>query len=165
VHKRAVAEHLERLPEAEAGLVEAHMASQLLLLLDPHGLRLPSTQTMQAATELNLRLPPLMPSPTKPQPDRKADQVRGTQNTHTYTHSDRDGYQHASKIIARNWYHPIFFSLFTNFIHFSSNLPTLYNVEKIVQPTVYAVFSVVRLAVDDYLVWRKWRPRLFSPTV
>jgi hypothetical protein len=113
VHKRAVAEHLERLPEAEAGLVEAHMASQLLLLLDPHGLRLPSTQTMQAATELNLRLPPLMPSPTKPQPDRKADQVRGTQNTHTYTHSDRDGYQHASKIIARNWYHPIFFSLFS----------------------------------------------------
>jgi hypothetical protein len=29
------------------------------------------------------------------------------------------------------------------FIHFSSNLPTLYNVEKIVWPTVYAVFCVV----------------------
>jgi hypothetical protein len=48
-----------------------------------------------------------------------------------------------------SYFHPFqqFFihmdKLYSFFIHCSSNLPTLYNVEKIVWPTVYAVFSVV----------------------
>jgi hypothetical protein len=37
------------------------------------------------------------------------------------------------------------------FIHYSSNLPTLYNVEEIVWPTVYVVFIVVTKAI--YALW------------
>jgi hypothetical protein len=42
----------------------------------------------------------------------------------------------------------IHIDIFSFFIPFSSNLPTLYNVEKIVWPTVYAVFSVVSLTLS-----------------
>jgi hypothetical protein len=42
-----------------------------------------------------------------------------------------------------------FSSTLTKFIHSSFNLPTLYNVEKIVWPTVYVVFSVLVLVLDS----------------
>jgi hypothetical protein len=53
-----------------------------------------------------------------------------------------------------------FSSILTYSIQFSSNLPTLYNVEKIVWPTVYAIFSVLLrnlLRINHYQKDQSWR--------